>query len=256
MKMKRQIDIMGIVNLTGDSYFAESRCADVPSALSRIELLLEEGADIIDIGACSSRPGSVPVGADVEWGRLMPVLKAVRTEFPEVRISIDTYWSEVVRKAIDVIGGFIVNDISAGDDDPRMLPLVGELGLEYIAMHKRADCDVRSYFMDFARRASDAGVKSWVLDPGFGFAKTPQENLELLSGLSKLKASYEGYEPRILVGISRKSMIYRTLGITPEESLPATQALHMCALMNGADILRVHDVKEARQVADLYNHMA
>jgi dihydropteroate synthase len=110
--------------------------------------------------------------------------------------------------------------------------------------------------MDFARRASDAGVKSWVLDPGFGFAKTPQENLELLSGLSKLKASYEGYEPRILVGISRKSMIYRTLGITPEESLPATQALHMCALMNGADILRVHDVKEARQVADLYNHMA
>lgn len=247
---------MGIVNLTDDSYFAESRCADVPSALSRIESMLEEGADIIDIGACSSRPGSVPVGAEVEWERLMPVLKAVKAEFPDVRISIDTYWSEVVRRAYDLIGGFIVNDISAGDDDPRMLPLAGELGLEYIAMHKRADYDVRTYFLDFARRSAGAGVKSWILDPGFGFAKNPQENLTLLSGLSGLKTSYHGYEPRILVGISRKSMIYRTLEITPEESLPATQALHMCALMNGADILRVHDVREAKQVSILYNHMA
>ncbi len=264
MDKNRKIDIMGIVNLTDDSYFAQSRCVSVPAALERISLLIEEGADIIDIGACSTRPGSLPVGADEEWRRLEPVLKAVRERFPDVVISIDTYWSEVVRKAYDLMGDFIVNDISAGEDDPQMLPAVGELGLRYIAMHKRgapenmqdcADYDdvtraVVEYFESFASKAAVHGIKDWILDPGFGFAKTINQNYELLRNLSDL--SNLAAKPRILVGVSRKSMVYRYLGITPEESLPATQVLHLAALQNGADILRVHDVAEARRVVSLY----
>ena len=262
MKTKRHIDIMGIVNLTDDSYFAQSRCSDADAALRRVEKMVCEGADIIDIGACSSRPGSIPVGADEEWRRLEPVLKSVRREFPDQQISIDTYWSEVVEKAYDLIGKFIVNDISAGEDDPLMLPTVGRVGLEYIAMHKRGTSAVMQsmavyddvvselirYFNDFALRAQAVGIKKWILDPGFGFAKTVGQNYQILSSLASLK----NISPRILVGVSRKSMIYEPLGISPEDALPATQAVHMAALLGGADILRVHDVKEARQTADLY----
>lgn len=262
MKTKRHIDIMGIVNLTDDSYFAQSRCSDAGAALRRIEKMLSEGADIIDIGACSSRPGSIPVGADEEWRRLEPVLESVRCEFPDLKISIDTYWSEVVEKAYDLIGGFIVNDISAGEDDPQMLQTVGRLGLEYIAMHKRGTsatmqsmavyddivAELTRYFSDFALKAHDAGIKDWILDPGFGFAKTIGQNYQILASLASLKQISD----RILVGVSRKSMIYKPLSISPEDALPATQAVHMAALLGGADILRVHDVKEARQTADLF----
>lgn len=264
--MKRQIEIMGIVNLTDDSYFAGSRCADVTSALLRVGKMVEEGAGIIDFGACSTRPGSLPVGADEEWRRLAHVLPEVRRAFPDVRISIDTYWASVVEKAYDAIGDFIVNDISAGEDDPLMLPTAGRLGLEYVAMHKRGNpqtmqsmteygdvvSDVASYFADFAGRAAENGVNRWILDPGFGFAKTLEQNYRLMAGLDALKRSYGGFVPRILVGVSRKSMIYKTLGISPDDALPATQALHMAALMAGADILRVHDVKEAMETVTLY----
>lgn len=258
----REIKIMGIVNLTDDSYYASSRCPEVSSALERIRTMISEGADIIDIGSCSTRPGSLPVGEEEEWNRLKPVLLAVRKEYPSVTISIDTYWSSVVRKAYDLTGSFIVNDISAGEDDPAMLETVGRLGLTYVAMHKRGNPvtmqsmtdyanvteEVIRYFDDFSVKASQTGIKDWILDPGFGFAKTIDQNYELLRNLSRFKSAGRP----VLVGVSRKSMVYKKFGITPEESLPATQVLHLHALSSGADILRVHDVAEARRTVEIY----
>ena len=264
MNRNRQIDIMGIVNLTDDSYFSASRCATPSQALSLASRLVEEGASILDFGACSTRPGSEAVGAEEEWRRLAPVLDAVRKEFPDVRISVDTYWSDVVRKAYDVIGDFVVNDISAGEDDPDMLSVVGRLGLTYVAMHKRGTpktmqsmtdyedvtSSVVDYFKDFSRKAEQAGTGDWILDPGFGFAKTLEQNYDLMRDLGRFKAVFPSQ--KLLVGVSRKSMVYRLLEITPEESLPATQVLHLHALQNGADILRVHDVAQAAQTVSLY----
>lgn len=264
MNKNRQIDIMGIVNLTDDSYFSASRCASPSQAVALASRLVDEGASILDFGACSTRPGAEPVGAEEEWRRLRPALETVRKEFPDVRISVDTYWSDVVRRAYDAIGDFIVNDISAGEDDPQMLPLVGRLGLTYVAMHKRGTpqtmqsmidyedvtAAVTDYFSDFAERAEQAGVRDWILDPGFGFAKTLEQNYQLMRDLSRFKTAFPSR--KLLVGVSRKSMVYRLLGITPEESLSATQALHLHALQNGADILRVHDVAQAAQTVSLY----
>ena len=257
----RTIDIMGIVNLTDNSYFAQSRCLgpdgepDMDRVLERAGRMIEEGASIIDIGACSTRPGSEPVGEQEEWRRLRPALRAIRDAFPQVQISVDTYWSSVVRKTYDLIGPFIVNDISAGEDDPGMLGTAGSLGLTYIAMHKRGTpktmqslCsykdvtgEVLEYFREFGRKAEEAGIKEWILDPGFGFAKTVEQNYRLLSELERFSCLGR----RILVGVSRKSMIYKLFGITPEESLPQTQVLPLAALERGADILRVHDVRQA-----------
>lgn len=258
----REIKIMGIVNLTDDSYYAPSRCPEVNSALKRIEKMISEGADIIDIGACSTRPGSLPVGAEEEWKRLKPVLEALRKEFPSAVISIDTYWSSVVRKAYDLIGSFIVNDISAGEDDSSMLETVGRLGLTYAAMHKRGtpvtmqsltDYDdvtkeVMSYFAAFSVKAHEAGIDDWIVDPGFGFAKTTDQNWQLARDL----AGFKKFGRPLLVGVSRKSMIYKKFSISPEESLPAVQVLHMHSLINGADILRVHDVAEAKRTTEIY----
>lgn len=266
MDADRRIDIMGIVNLTDDSYFSQSRCCSVGQAMARAERLVGEGAAILDFGACSTRPGSEPVGADEEWKRLEPVLKEVRRQFPDVRISVDTYWSQVVRMAYDLVGDFIVNDISAGEDDPEMLPLAGSLGLTYVAMHKRGTPmtmqsltdyedvveDVVRYFEDFGQKAALFGIKDWILDPGFGFAKTMEQNYQMLGRLERFSALGR----KVLVGISRKSFIYKKLGISPEEALPATQALHLQALLKGADILRVHDAAEAAQIIRLYKALA
>lgn len=276
MERTRKIEVMGIVNITDDSYFAESRCLDgqsVDKAVERTGRLLEEGADIIDIGACSTRPGALQIGPDEEWKRLEPVLRALSGEFPSARISIDTYWSSVVERAYGLIGSFTVNDISAGEDDPKMLPLVGKLGLPYIAMHKKGtpgtmqslcsyppshreglsdvSCAVSDYFDAFALRAKEYGITDWVMDPGFGFAKDVEQNWTLMREMDKiLKPGH-----KTLVGVSRKSMIYRMFGITPEESLPATQALHMAALDKGADILRVHDVAEAVRTVRIWSKL-
>ncbi|MCD8312698.1 MAG: dihydropteroate synthase family protein [Bacteroidales bacterium] len=286
--------MMGIVNLTDNSYFAPSRClgldgaADVEEVLRRVERMLGEGADIIDVGACSTRPGSQPVGAEEEWRRLEPVLSALWRRFPNLVVSVDTYWASVIERCyslavkvfsvgvgqglgdesqgqIDegcvgnvndrIANQLIVNDISAGEDDPQMLPLAGRLGLAYVAMHKRGTpatmqelCDyedvvedVLEYFRAFALRAEKAGVRDWILDPGFGFAKTVEQNYELLRGLRR----FSEFGRPILVGVSRKSMITRLHGITTEEALPQTQVLHYAALEAGATILRVHDVAEA-----------
>lgn len=279
----RHIDIMGIVNLTDDSYFSESRCGTDPrqarrAAMARISDLIDEGADIIDLGACSTRPGSLPVGPEEEWRRLGPVLKAVVASFPEIRVSIDTIYSEVVANAYGVMASamgeewtrrsLIVNDISAGEDDPLMLETVAGLGLEYIAMHKKGTsvtmqqltdyndvvAEVKAYFDDFAIRAQEHGLTRWILDPGFGFAKTLEQNYELMRSLNLFSecGSTDGERRGILVGVSRKSMIYKLFGMSPEEVLPETQVLHLKALQNGADILRVHDVAEAVRTVALY----
>lgn len=264
MDTKRKIDIMGIVNMTDDSYFAQSRCGNADAAVRRTGSLLSDGASIIDIGACSTRPGARQIGAEAEWDRLAPALEAISRSFPGVRISIDTYWASVVERAFGLIGDFIVNDISAGEDDPEMLTTAGRLGLSYIAMHKRGKpqtmqflCDytdvtaeVLDYFNNFSQRAAAAGIKNWLLDPGFGFAKTTEQNYRLLTELHRFRDSFPNR--RILVGVSRKSMIYKPLGITPEAALPATQVIHLKALQCGADILRVHDAAAALQTVSLY----
>ena len=188
--------------------------------------------------------------------------RAKRTEFPVGQysaISIDTYRSEIVRRAYEIIGPFLVNDISAGQLDPQMLDTVGRLGLPYVAMHMRGNPEtmqqftqytdiveeIKAYFRDFALKAADAGIEEWLLDPGFGFSKTLEQNWELLRRMEELQ---ELHRP-ILVGVSRKSMIYKALGITPEEAMPATQVVQYAALQRGASWLRVHDVAEAVQAA-------
>lgn len=277
MDKNRRIDVMGIINITDNSYFAESRCLssdgsdDISKILKRAERMLKEGASILDIGACSTRPGSAPVGEEEEWRRLEPALNAIRTEFPEVTISVDTYWPSVVRHTYNIIGRFIVNDVTAGEgmydkasgDTPgEMLTTAAELKLPFVAMHMRGNPmtmqslteyddiaeDVLEYFRKFDNKAKSVGLTDWILDPGFGFAKTIGQNYELLRKLDIFKSLGK----RILVGVSRKSMIYRKFNITPEESLPATQVLHYEALCNGADILRVHDVAEAVRTVELY----
>ena len=262
--MKRKIQLLGIVNLTDDSYYAPSRATTCEAFLDRVRRMAAEGADIIDIGACSTRPGSQPVGAEEEWRRLEPALKALRGEFPDLRVSVDTYWASVVERVYDCIGPFLVNDISAGAYDAAMLPLVGRLGLPYIAMHLRGTpetmqsltdypkgvtAEVLRYFRAFAKRAAKAGVTDWILDPGFGFAKTVEQNWTLLEELDRLQV----LQRPILVGVSRKSMIYKRFGITPEEALPATQVAHLLALQRGATWLRVHDVAEARRTVAIYS---
>ncbi len=201
MDKNRKIDVMGIINITDNSYYSESRCLgkdghdDISQILAKAEMMVLDGASILDIGACSTRPGSDPVGADEEWRRLEPALKAIRAEFPDITISIDTYWPSIVRKAFGTIGKFIVNDVTAGegmydkvnaDECGEMLLTAGELGLPFAAMHMRGTPktmqtltryddvteDVVEYFRNFSRKAEKAGIKDWILDPGFGFAKT------------------------------------------------------------------------------------
>lgn len=275
MNTERKIDVMGIINITDNSYYSESRCLDrsgnddLGRIVSRAAQMIEDGATILDIGACSTRPGSDPVGESEEWRRLEPALKAIRQKFPEIAISVDTYWPSVVRRTFDTIGPFIVNDVTAGegmyDKSDEMLRTVAELGLPFVAMHMRGNpktmqslteydnvtAEVLDYFRQFASKAEAEGVKDWILDPGFGFAKTIGQNYQMLSELDH----FAELGKRILVGMSRKSMIFRRFGITPEESLPATQVLHYKALCQGADILRVHDVAEAVRTVALYREL-
>ena len=254
--------IMGIINLTEDSFYAASRTR-ADEAVERAGKMLQEGADILDLGACSTRPGASQPSALEEWTRLEGSLKAIREAFPEAQLSIDTYRSFVVERAYDAVGPLLVNDVSAGTLDTGMLPLVGALGLPYVAMHMRgtpetmqentdyADIteEVAGYFEDFGRKAGEYGIEDWILDPGFGFAKTVQQNYELLRNLHRFKA----FGRPVLVGLSRKSMVYKPLGIKPEEALTPTQVLHFAALEKGADILRVHDVAEAVRTEKLYS---
>ena len=278
---------MGIVNLNGDSFYAGSRASGA-DAIARARQMWADGADVVDLGACSTRPGSTQPSVEEEWSRLEPALKTLSYTKPapsvyeprktgpsytksassvyEPWISIDTYRAEIVRRAYEVIGPFIVNDISAGEMDPEMLSTVGRLGLPYVAMHMRGTpetmqsltdyddvvAEVIRYFREFEKKAADAGIREWILDPGFGFAKTIEQNYELLNRLDEVSSAFS---QEILVGLSRKSMIYKVLGITPEEAMPATQVLNYAALERGATWLRVHDVVPAVQTARLYSTM-
>jgi len=262
--------VMGIINLNPDSFFSESRCTTEELIIKRFETMVKDGADIIDLGACSTRPGLKSIPEELEWDYLKPALKVVLRNFPSSTISIDTFRSNIVERAYDFVGDFIVNDISAGEDDPEMLEMVAKLELPYIAMHKRGTpetmqslCqyddvveDIRQYFLNFIEKAKKKGIKDIIIDPGFGFAKDFAQNYKLLGSLDKFKIKKldgNGDFP-ILVGLSRKSMIYRFLDISPEESLPATAALNLQALIKGADIIRVHDVKEAKQIVKIFTN--
>ena len=235
--------IMAIVNLTPDSFHAPSRVA-AEQAGARIRTLCAQGADIIDLGAVSTRPGAAEVPLEEEWRRLAPVLRA--WDAPAL-LSVDTTRAEIVRRVYDCVGPFLVNDISAGEDDPDMLATVGRLGLPFVAMHKRggprtmdALCDypegvvpaLVAYFSDFARRAEEHGIAEWVLDPGLGFAKTAEQNWEILEKLDWLR----GFDRPILIGAADK----RFTGGDTEKA-------NRLALEHGADILRVHDVAAARR---------
>ena len=256
--------VMAIVNATPDSFYASSRAQSSKAVAERVERALNEGAAILDIGGYSSRPNAADVSAEEEWQRVEMAIAAAREVANDVPISIDTFRAEVIRRAYDSFGEIIVNDITAGQGDSKMLPIVAELKLPYIAMHMRGTPQTMQHLTQYDNVVDDCivelqkrlaeisavGVERCriAIDPGFGFAKTVEQNYELLAGLHRLKALGQP----LLVGVSRKSMIYKPLGITPDEALPATQAIHWEALRQGATLLRVHDVAEAVQTVKLY----
>jgi dihydropteroate synthase len=258
--------VMAILNVTDDSFYAGSRNMEERAISERVVQAIEEGATIIDVGGYSTRPGAKDISLEEEWQRVERGLKCIRDISEDIAISVDTFRSGVVERAVALVGDIIVNDISAGEADTRMVDVVAHHKLPYIAMHMRGTpqtmqsmtqyeegiCEsVCRYFTQRVEFLRQRGVNDIILDPGFGFAKSVEQNFELLGGLSSLSAL--GYP--VLAGLSRKSMIYRALDITPEESLAGTVALNWEALRQGASILRVHDVREARQVIELYNRV-
>ncbi|HBG71616.1 MAG: dihydropteroate synthase [Bacteroidetes bacterium GWF2_43_63] len=248
--------VMGIINITPDSYFSASRTEDEKQACERCSRLISEGASMIDVGAVSTRPGSEYPGTAEEINRLMRVFPMLRKEFPDAIFSIDTSNASVARQLLDE-GADIINDISAGDHDVQMLPLVAEKKSPYIMMHMRGwpkDMQSHTQYTDVVKEINDyfaakieilqqLGLSDVIVDPGFGFSKTTEQNYSLLKNLS----AFTFHNKPLLVGISRKSMIYKALKSTPEDVLPGTIALQTIALLKGASILRVHDVAAAMQ---------
>jgi dihydropteroate synthase len=251
---------MGILNVTPDSFYDGGIHRSERECLKRVELMLGEGASIIDIGAVSSRPGAAAVSEEEELERLLPVVKAVRKSFPEAILSVDTYRAMVVRKSAD-LGAGMINDISGGSMDQAMFSTVSEYRLAYVLMHMQGDPsnmqvnpvytdlvgELKAFFRHNLDRLQTFNIHHIAIDPGFGFGKTLDHNYQLLNHLHQ----FSEFKRPILAGISRKSMIHRLLSSTPNESLHATGALHAIALLKGASILRVHDVKEAMQVIQL-----
>lgn len=252
--------IMGILNITPDSFYAGSRFSDDSSLLHTAGAMLKAGADVLDIGAQSTRPGAQMVGADEEKRRLIPALASLRNKFPEALISVDTFLASVAAEAA-AAGADIINDVSSGEDDPEMLTTVARLKLPYIAMHKQGVpatmqdnpeygdvlAEVLSYFAQKITRLASMGIHDVWIDPGFGFGKTAAHNFRLLQSLE----DFQVLGKPVLAGVSRKGMVWRTLGITPEEALNGSTVLHTVALLKGAAILRVHDVKEAVEARSL-----
>ncbi|MBP7409733.1 MAG: dihydropteroate synthase [Flavobacteriales bacterium] len=251
--------VMGILNSTPDSFHAPSR-TQADDALRMAERMLNEGASILDIGGASSRPGAEEINEAVELERVLPVIEMIHTRFPDVLLSIDTYRSRVAGDSV-AAGACMVNDISAGTFDTEMLPTVAKLGVPYIAMHMQGTprnmqahpqytnvvSEVTRYLSERLNAAHTAGIADVTLDPGFGFGKTTAHNYALLRSLSHVSA----LGAPVLVGLSRKRMINEVLGTTPEEALNGTTALNTIALLNGASILRVHDVREAVECVKL-----
>nr|WP_315123861.1 dihydropteroate synthase [uncultured Porphyromonas sp.] len=258
--------VMGIINVTPDSFYSTSRIAGEQELRTRIDTLLREGASIADLGAYSSRPGAEEVSAQEEMRRLAPALRILRDEYPALPVSVDTFRADVARWAVQEYGVAMINDISGGALDPQMYPTIAKLQVPYILMHMRGTpqtmgeltdyqdliLDLIDYFIQRVGQLTELGVHDIVLDPGFGFSKTLEQNYELLARMSDLGTVLP--QP-LLVGISRKSMIYRLLGQTPEEALNGTSILHAFALERGAKILRVHDVAPAVEAIRLYEAM-
>lgn len=247
--------IMGILNVTPDSFYAESRTSDEEHIAARVQQLMDDGADMIDIGGYSSRAGADDVSPEEEMNRLRRGLRVVRRLYPEVPISVDTFRADVARMCVEEEGADIINDISGGMMDRQMFRTVARLGVPYILMHMQGTPatmqqaphydnlrrEVMLYFAERIDRLCQMGAKDIIVDPGFGFGKTLEHNYELFHHLD----DFNLFNLPLLVGISRKSMIYKLLGGTPQTSLNGTTVLNTIALMKGAHILRVHDVKEA-----------
>lgn len=258
--------VMGIVNVTPDSFFAGSRIDGAKALRERLDTLVREGAALADLGAYSSRPGAEEVSPEEERRRLRPALQILRDEYPDLPVSVDTFRSDVARMAVEEYGASMINDISGGGLDPAMYRTMTELQVPYILMHMKGNpktmqqqasysdvtLEVIDYFAQRVGQLLELGIHDIILDPGFGFSKTTAQNYELLAQLGSL---VEAFTQPLLVGVSRKSMIYRPLGITPEEALSGTTFLHALALERGAKILRVHDVRPAVEAVQLYEEL-
>ena len=254
--------IMGIINVTEDSFYPGSRYTSDEEILAIAGKMLEEGADILDIGGCSTRPGALDVPEEDEKKRVCRATELILARYPEAVISVDTYRASVAGEAVLNSGAAIINDISGGEMDKGMFPLVIRLNIPYIMMHMQGTpetmqsephyddvvSDILFWFGQRIAQLQQAGVKDIILDPGFGFGKTAKHNFEILARLNEFQIA--GLP--LLAGLSRKSMIWRTLNITPDDALNGTSALNITALMKGASILRVHDVKEAKEVVTLF----
>ncbi len=254
--------LMGILNVTPDSFYDGGRHTTQSSILHRVEKMISEGAHFIDVGGYSSRPDAPDIPIEEELKRVIPVVQVIGNKFPETIISIDTFRSEVARQALES-GASMINDISAGELDKDMFTLVARTKVPYVMMHMRGTPqtmrtlnqyenltkEVTGYFHKKIDQLKSLKVTDVVIDPGFGFAKGPAQNFELLSNLGHLRL----LEKPILIGLSRKSMIWRTLETTPENALNGTTVLNTIALLKGADILRIHDVKEAAEAIKLTN---
>ena len=254
--------VMGIINATPDSFYEGHLLKSNEQILALVAKMVLDGADIIDVGGVSTKPGSVSISIQQEIDRVIPVIEAIYKVHPTCVISIDTYQSKVAIAAVQA-GASIVNDVSAGEADEEMIPTIASLkNIPYIAMHKRGTAltmqsltnynnvvdDVMKYFVQKVAQFKQAGILDVVIDPGFGFAKTIEQNFELLKNLS----AFSILDKAILVGVSRKSMVYKSINATPADALNGTTALHTIALTNGANILRVHDVKEAKEAITLW----
>ena len=257
--------IVGIINTTPDSFYAGSRVPEPGQAVERAREMIEQGADILDIGAVSSRPGSEDVPESVEMERFIPVLEALREAFPDFPLSIDTWRSGVARSLREQFGINMINDISAGEVDPEMFQTSAQLGIPYVMMHMQGTPstmqqdpvyhhvvnDLLQFFADKIFQLRQLGVIDMVIDPGFGFGKTLEQNYMLLRELD----SFRVFELPLMVGISRKSMIYNVLGSDPDHALNGTTAAHMALLLKGANLLRVHDVQAAVETVKIFRQI-
>jgi dihydropteroate synthase len=256
--------VMGILNISPDSFYDGGQFKDSKSILVQTEKLISEGATFVDIGAYSSRPGADFVSENEELHRIIPVAELILKHFPKTLISIDSFRANVIRECVNA-GAVISNDISAGHLDHQMMKTIGELGIPYIMMHMKGTpqtmqnltdydhlvTEIFNYFSERINLAKQHDIIDIVIDPGFGFAKTISQNYELLGKLE----FFQNLNCPMLCGVSRKSMIYKTLNCLPKEALNGTTALNMVSLMNGANILRVHDVKEAMECIKLFNQL-
>ncbi len=257
--------VMGILNITPDSFYGSSRTLVADEALRKAERMIAEGAAILDVGGQSTRPGSKEIGAAAEAERVLPVIEAIVENFPDIYISADTYHAALAEQAVDA-GACIINDISGGGFDSNMLAAIARMKVPYVCMHikgtpqtmqhnpvyENVTGEVLEYFIKKIDDCTQAGIHDIIIDAGFGFGKTIAHNFELLRNLSVFRM----LEKPVMIGISRKSTVYKTLGITAEEALNGTTVLHTIGILNGAHILRVHDVKEAVEtikLLQLYN---